>query len=127
MKARTTFSVAVDEPALVLYWPMADGGLWNEEASAMVERLEDMFEVFVTCVGSGRGALALHDVSAAARFMGCSSVVVISPEDCSPLGADLEALSEDLGTPVVAIESEWSTIAVAEAYREARRYAQRAA
>ena len=127
MALRTTFSVAADEPALILYWPVADGGLWDPEASALVERLEDDLEVFVTCVGSGRGALGLNDAAVAARFMGCSSLVVVSPEGCHPSGSELEEVSTGLRLPVVAIRSEWTVSALAEAYHEARRHASRAA
>ena len=127
MRPRTTFSVAANEPALILYWPVANGGLWDTEASALVERLEDDLEVFVTCVGSGRGALGLNDAAAAARFMGCSSVVVVSPERCRPSEAELEAASVGLRIPAVAIRSEWTAAALADAYHEARRHGPRAA
>ena len=127
MGPRTAFLVAANEPALILYWPGANGGLWDPEVSALVERLEDDLEVFVTCVGSGLGALGLNDAAAAARFMGCSAVVVVSPEGCHPSGPELEEVSAGLKLPVVAIQSEWTVSTVAEAYYQARRHASRAA
>jgi len=127
MGPRTTFTVATNEPALILYWPVADGGLWDPEVSALVESLEDDLEIFVTCVGSGRGALGLNDAAAAARFMGCSAVVVVSPESCHPSESELEEVAAGFQLPVVEIRSEWTVSALAEAYHEARRHASRAA
>ncbi len=127
MKTRTTFAVAADKPALVLYWPTAEGGLWNEEASTLVERLEDELEVFVTCVGSGRGSLRLNDAAAAARFMGCASLVVVSPHGCNPTAAELRTLTSDLGTSIDAVQTEWVADAIADTYRDACRQGRRAA
>ena len=127
MKPRTTFEVATDKPALVLFWPDADGGLWDPEVSALVEFLEEDLEVFVTCVGSGRGALGMNDAAAAARFMGCSSLVVVSLEGSHPIGRELEDVFVGCGLPIFAIESEWSASAVAEAYHGACRHTERAA
>ena len=127
MKPRKTFEVATDEPALILFWPGADGGLWDPEISALVEFLEEDLEVFVTCVGSGRGALGMNDAAAAARFMGCSSLVVVSLESAHPTGKDLEDASLGCRLPIVAIGSEWTASALAEAYHEACSHAERAA
>lgn len=127
MKSRTTFEIAADEPALILYWPVANGGLWDPAISSLIERLEDELEVFVTCVGSGRGALGMTDATAAARFMGCSSLVVVSPEGMRPIGRDLESASADCGLPMVSVDAEWTATAVAEAYYQACRHVEQAA
>lgn len=127
MKPRTTFAVAAVKPALVLYWPTAEGGLWNEEVSALVERLEDDLEVFVTCAGTGRGALGLNDAAAAARFMGCSSLVVVSPHGCDPTGLGLGFPGSDPVMPVEAIQAKWTANAIGDAYRDASRQCRQAA
>lgn len=127
MKHEKTFEVFADEPALILHWPGADGGLWDPEISALVERLEETLEVFVTCVGSGRGALAMSDAAAAARFMGCTSLVVVSLEGAPPTRGEIEDASVGFRAPAVTIRSERSTPAVVEAYRLASRRVERAA
>ena len=121
MAHRTGFEHDANEPALVLFWPVADGGLWDPKASILIESLEDELEVFVTCVGAGRGAMGLNDAAAAAGFMGCSSIVVVAPEGVHAPGAELDAASARLRAPVVAVQAEWSAEAVVEAYREACR------
>jgi hypothetical protein len=127
MKPETTLTVAADKPALILYWPVANGGLWDPDVSAMVERLEDELEVFATCVGSGRGALGLSDAAAAARFMGCSSLVVVSLEGDAPEWREIEDASVGFRLTTVSIGSDPTPPAVVAAYREACRHAQRAA
>ena len=89
--------------------------------------LEEELEVFVTCVGRGRGALGLDGAASAARFMGCESLVVIAPDGLQPPEAELEAISEGFGSPVVAMQAEWTCRALAEAYRAARPRVPRAA
>ncbi len=119
MKPRTTFEVGSDNPALILIWPDADGGLWDSEASALVERLEEDLGVFVTCVGSGRGALRISDAAAAARFMGCESLVVISLEGDPPRREEIEGASEGIRLDAGSIGAKWTASAVARAYRQA--------
>ena len=113
--------------ALVLFSPDAVGGLWDPEASALVEDLEDRLGVFVTCAGRGRGALRLDDAASAARFMGCRSMVVIAPDDVQLPAKELEAISERFDSPVIAVQAEWSSRALSEAYRSARLGVPRAA
>lgn len=127
MNTGTTFEVDVDTPALVVYWPEAGVGLWDPAIAALVELLEEELDVFVTCVGSGRGSLAMSDAAAAARFMGCSSLVVVSLEGAHPTVKELEEVSLDCRMPMVAIGSEWRASAVAESYHEACRRAELAA
>ena len=127
MEPRTTFEVATDVPALILYWPVADGGLWDPEISALVEYLEEELEVFVTCVGSGRGALGMNDAAAAARFIGCSSLVVVSLVEARSIERELDDARGGSRLPIVAIGSEWTASAIAEAYHEGRRQALQAA
>ena len=127
MEPRTTFEVASGKPALILFWPDADGGLWDSEVSALVELLEDHLGVFVTCVGSGPGALRMSDAAAAARFMGCVSLVVISLEGDPPMGEEIEGASAGVGWSAVSIGSEWTATAVARAYRQACHHEPRAA
>ena len=115
------------EPALVLYWPLADGGLWDPRISTLVEDLEDELEVFVTCVGSGRGAMGLGDAASAARFMGCGSMVIVSPDRQSVPSKGFEAAASSFGGPVVATASRWEAEAIADAYRRARHDAPKAA
>ncbi|MDX2437425.1 MAG: hypothetical protein QNL88_10285 [Acidobacteriota bacterium] len=127
MKPNTTFEVIADRPALVLYWPVADVGLWDPAVAALVELLEEDLGVFVTYVGSGPGVLAMSDAAAAARFMGCSSLVVVSLEGAHPTVKELEEVSVGCRMPMVATGSEWTASAVAEAYHEACRHVERAA
>jgi len=127
MKPRTTFEVATDVPALILYWPVADGGLWDPEISALVEYLEEELEIFVTCVGSGRGALGMNDAAAAARFIGCSSLVVVSLVEAFSIERELDDARGGSRLPIVVIGSEWTASAIAEAYHEGRRHALQAA
>lgn len=119
MKSRTAFDITTNEPALILYWPVAAGGLWDPETSELVELLEEKLEVFVTCVGSGRGSLRINDAVAAARFMGCSSLVVVTLGGSCPTGMDLEDASTGSRLPIVTIESDSTAVAVAAAYHEA--------
>ncbi len=127
MKPRTTFEVASDKPALILFRPDADGGLWDSDASALVEGLEDDLGVFVTCVGSGRGALNMRDAAAAARFVGFGSLVVISLEGDPPRGEEIEGASDGGLLKAVSVGSDWDASAVARAYRQACRSEPRAA
>ncbi len=121
MPQRRSFEHNASEAALILFWPVTDGGLWDPEASRMVEVLEDELEVFVTCVGGGRGAMGLNDATAAASFMGCSSIVVVAPEGVQPPRFELEAASARLRTPVLMVGARWSAQDVADAYRHACR------
>ncbi len=127
MASKTKLKRAADQPALILYWPGADGGLWDPEVSALVEQLEEDLEVFVTCTGSGRGALELSDAAAAARFMGCSSLVVVSLEGDPPTWKELENAFVGFGLPAATTGSEWTVSAVAKAYHEALSHARQAA
>lgn len=121
MARRIRLEYDAPKPALVLFWPVADGGLWDPVVSLLVESLEEDLDAYVTCVGSGRGALGLNDAAAAARFMGCTSMVVIAPEGVEPPMGDLESASARLRLPVVAVQTRWSTDALAESYRDACR------
>ena len=119
MKPKTTFEVVADKPGLILFWPDADGGLWDSEVSTLVELLEEDLGVFVTCVGSGRGALRMNDAAAAARFMGCSSLIVVSLEGAQPKREEIERASAGARLTVVSIGSEWTASEVTWAYRQA--------
>ena len=127
MAHRTHFEDESNQPALVLFGPVTDGGLWDSGASALVETLEEELGVFVTSVGRGRGALGLNDAASAARFMGCESMVVIAQEGLRPPKSELEAISERLGSPVIEVQAQWSAQALSEAYRTACLLAPRAA
>lgn len=127
MKPGRTFEIGAQEPALILHWPGADGGLWDPEISTLVERLEEQLGVFVTCVGSGRGALSMNDAAAAARFMGCTSLVVVSLEGALPTRGELDEASTGFREPAVAVGSNPSVPAVAEAYNLASCRIERAA
>jgi len=119
MAPRRRFEHNAADPALVLFWPVTEGGLWDPDVSALVEALEEDLEVFVTCVGRGRGALGLNDAASAARFMGCESMVVIAPDGIQLPDSELEAISGRMGSPVVALQAVWSSQALTEAYRTA--------
>ena len=119
MAQRRRFEHNAADPALVLFWPVTEGGLWDPEVSALVEALEENLEVFVTCVGRGRGALGLNDAASAARFMGCESMVVIAPDGIQLPDSELEAISGRMRSPVVAVQAKWSSQALTEAYRTA--------
>ena len=127
MAHRTHFEYETNQPALVLFCPATNDGLWDSETSALVETLEEKLGVFVTSVGRGRGALRLNDAASAARFMGCESMVVIAPEGLRPPMSELEAISERLGSPVIEVQAQWSAQALSEAYRTACRLVLRAA
>lgn len=127
MKAGKTVEVGSGKPALILLWPEADGGLWDSDASALVEGLEDDLGVFVTCVGSGRGALRMSDAAAAARFMGFGSLVVISLEGDPPRPEEIGGASGGGLLKAVSVGSQWDASAVARAYRQACRSEPRAA
>ncbi len=127
MANRTTFSIAALEPALVLHWPTASGGLWDPEVSSLVEDLEDRLDVFVTSSGSGRGAPGLSDAASAVRFMGCPTAVVVALEGHLPLHDELIDAAVTLGRPVVVVEAPWSIQAIEEAYQVGRRTIQQAA
>lgn len=127
MAQRRRFEHTTAEPALVLFWPVIEGGLWDPEVSAMVDALEEDLEVFVTCVGRGRGALGLNDAASAVRFMGCEAMVVIAPDGIQFPESELEAVSKRLRSPVVAVHATWSSQALTEAYRNACLLVHRAA
>jgi hypothetical protein len=127
MKPRTIFEVGSDKPALILFRPDANGGLWDSGISALIDALEEDLDVFVTCVGSGRGAMGMSDAAAAARFMGCGSLVVISLEGDPPRREEINGASEGTLLKAVSIGSEWTASAVARAYRQACRSELRAA
>jgi hypothetical protein len=109
----------------VLYWPAADGGLWDPRVSALVESLEEALGVFVTCAGSGPGSLGLADAAAAARFVGCSSAVVIEPRGDRSSISTHEA--EAAGITVVVERARWTETALIDAYDNARGLVTRAA
>lgn len=69
----------------------------------------------------------MSDAAAAARFMGCSSLVVVSLEGAHLTFKKLEEVTVGCPMPIIATESEWTASAVAEAYHEACRHADRAA
>jgi hypothetical protein len=125
--SRASFSIAALEPALVLHWPSADGGLWDPEVSELVEDLENRLEVFVTSSGSGRGALGLSDATSAARFMGCRAAVVVAPEGHAPAHDDLVDAAVRLDCPLVVVETPWTAGAIAAAYHLGRQHSLRAA
>lgn len=127
MANRATFSIAALEPALVLHWPTANGGLWDPEVSALVDDLENRLDVFVTSSGSGRGALGLTDAASAVRFMGCPTAVVVNLEGHPPPYDELLGAAIKLGQPIVVIEASWSIEAIEEAYRVGRRHTLQAA
>jgi len=127
MAQRTHFEYETNHSALVLFRPATDGGLWDSEASALVETLEEKLGVFVTSVGRGLGALGLNDAASAARFMGCESMVVIAPEGIQLPKSELEDISVRFGSPVITVQAEWSAQALSEAYRTARLLVLRAA
>jgi hypothetical protein len=127
MSRNSQFEHGANDPALVLFSPDAGGGLWDPEASALVEDLEEDLEVFVTCAGRGRGALGLNDAASAARFMGCGSLVVIAGDGVQLPMSELDAISERFGSPVIAVQAEWSSQALSEAYKRARLSVPRAA
>jgi hypothetical protein len=127
MSTREWYNVTPRAPALIVYWPDADGGLWDPQASRLVDGLTDITDAFVTCVGSGRGAMSLEDAVAAARFMGCSSAVIVMPQGTG--------LCDEVQAPpgsrmrVSAIESDrgWDVAGVYTSYRDACRDLERAA
>jgi len=127
MANRTTFSIAALEPALILHWPTANGGLWDLEVSSLVEDLENRLDVFVTSSGSGPGALGLSDAASAVRFMGCPTAVVVALEGHLPLHDELIDAAISLRRPIVVVEAPWSAQAIEEAYQVGRRTIQRAA
>jgi len=127
MASRATFSIAALEPALVLHWTTAGGGLWDPEVSALVDDLEDRLGVFVTSSGTGRGALRLSDAVSAARFMGCPTAVVVALERHPPRNDELIEAATRLGRPIVVVETPWSIRAIEEAYRVGRLRTLRAA
>ncbi len=127
MANRATFSIAALDPALVLHWPTAGGGLWDPEVSSLVEDLEDSLDVFVTSSGTGQGAPRLSDAASAVRFMGCPTAVVVALEGHVPLHDELIDAANTLGRPVVVVEAPWSIQAIEEAYQIGRRHIQQAA
>jgi hypothetical protein len=121
------FSVSAERPALILYRPGSTGGLWDSDEARMRGELEDALEVFVTSVGSGRGAMKLDDAAAAARFMGCRSSVVIAPEGCEPPEHDLQVAARRLRGRMTTVHADWTPTAVIAAYHRARNREFRAA
>lgn len=127
MANRTTISIAALDPALVLHWPKANGGLWDPEVSSLVDALEDRLDIFVTSSGSGRGELGLSDAASAVRFMGCPTAVVVALEGHPPSRDELIDAAIKLGQPVVVMEASWSIEAIEKAYRVGRRHTLQAA
>jgi hypothetical protein len=101
-------------PALIVRFDRDRLSLWDGEAGALVEELEERLGgVFVT-PAAGPGGPTLRDALAAARFAGCGwAVVAMSP------AAARDPLSMGGVLPAVAVRSTWDAAAIARAYEHA--------
>ncbi|MCU0303826.1 MAG: hypothetical protein MUC56_07205 [Thermoanaerobaculales bacterium] len=106
-----------EDPALVLLLPDSPAGLWDPELSSMVADLEDELGVFVTWAGRGPRAMTLEDAAAAAGFMGCGSMVVVAPNGSTGPGRLAGVVIGRLADGGRLVRSEWTTPAIAAAYR----------
>ena len=127
MRIPTSFTIPAQEPALVLHWPTAGGGLWDSKVSEMVTVLEESLDVFVTSSGAGPGGATLVDAGSAVRFMGCPSAIIVAREGEVPAHEEVVAAASRFACPIAVIEAPWSEEEIASAYRFARQHALRAA
>ncbi len=115
------------EFGLIVFWPSPTGGLWDADLSEMLDRLEDETGAFVTHAGPGCSAPTLVDAVSAARYMGCSKVLVVAPEDV-PIPASEREAAAGLGVELAVTATPfWSAGELARIYRSAGQKTARAA
>ena len=103
-------------PALILRFDRERVPLWDTEAGALVEELEECLDgVFVT-PAAGAGGPTVRDALAAARFAGCPWAVVAVPATAAPRSP----ATESGVLPSVFVRAPWDAASIATAYGRAR-------
>ena len=128
MKTPFRFVTNQNKTALVIVFPPAVKSLFNSEVHGLVREVQGMLDgVYVTYAHSSGTSPDLRDAMAAARFVGCESMVVV------PIGASDTARFIDTGSKgdwlltALPVLSVLDAPALADAYLAAVAEARRAA
>lgn len=102
-------------PALILVHDRLEHPLWDRQAAAFADAVEDRLEsVSVTSVDLSRGLPRLHDALRAAKFVGAQSALVFVRDELT--ARRVAGLSTTVPFAVV-VAPDWTADAVAATFR----------